>query len=213
MTLAREAIAARDFDKAEGYLSNAKDPQGKRPKEVVELLDQARAERLMEKRLATARAALTGGKLDEADTALKESANTQAFATEHAALAAQLAEARKKAAAAAVPPAAPANGTTPTATQVPAAPSEAEKAMQDGRGYLKTKKYPRAVESLQKCVTLEPENAECHMFLGAALAGDNKSVKSVQHYRRFLDLAPPTHPRYDQVKSFIADYEKQQQPE
>ncbi|MCP3145276.1 FHA domain-containing protein [Pyxidicoccus xibeiensis] len=209
--MAREALQSQQFDKAEGYLSNARDKKGNPSKEAEELLVQTKYERTVKRRLDTARTALKGGKLDEAEAELKQSDKTQVFASDHAALLAQLSEERKNkaaaAAAAVAPPAAPKNDTTATSAQAPAEPSAAEKTLKEGREHLKAKRYARAVDSLRKCLTLEPEYLDCHMLLGSALANVGKSEESILHYRRFLELAPPTHPQFNRVKSFLEEDE------
>jgi hypothetical protein len=215
MALAQKAFDARDFDTAEDSALNAKDAQGQRPKAADDLLGRIRFERTVQKQLDEVRVALDAGRLDEAEASVKKSEGTESFVKERAELLAQLAEARKKVASA-QPPTVPAagteNDTTATTPQKP--PDEvspAAKALKDGREFLREKKYSRAVSSLQKCVEFEPENLDCHMFLGSALANTGKIDEGAVHYRRFLMLAPPAHPNYAKVKSLVEDYEKQKQ--
>ena len=211
MAQAQKAIEARDFDKAEDYLSNAKDAQGKYPAQVEELLTLARAERMMEKKLSAATAALASGKLDEAESALRESDGTQAFVKERTALLTQLAEAQQKqkaATAAAVPTAGTATGTTPTEPTTPAAPSPAEAALKEGREHLGGKRYQRAIDSFRRCIDLDETRVECYAFLGSALAWNKQSDEGADYYRRFLDLAPPDHPLYKSVKERVDSYDE-----
>ncbi len=209
MTLAQKAYEARDFDKAEDYLSNAKDAQGNYPAAVEKLLTQTRAERMMEKKLSAARAALAGGRLDEADAALKESDGTQAFVQERTELLAQLAEARKKTtAAAAVPTAGTTNDTAPTAPP-PSEDSPAALALKEGRKLLKEKRYDAAIVSLRQCVELEPRRVDCYALLGSALAWNKQSDEGAEYYRRFLELAPPDHPLFNSVKDRVDNYDGQ----
>ncbi|AEI68965.1 FHA domain-containing protein [Corallococcus macrosporus] len=198
--VADKAIAARDFDAAVEALEGIQDANGKRPRDVETRLDEARAEQLMKRRLDDVRKALGDGKLPEAEEALRESAATKAFAREYAALKVQVAEAQKKAA----PPAAvPTSGTekAPPPTQ-----SAAAKAQAEGFEHIKGLRYRQAIEQLNKCLDLEPNRAECHLYLGSAYANDNQPEKGAVHYKRFLELAP-NHAYYERVKGLVESYE------
>ncbi|AKQ64419.1 Adenylate cyclase [Myxococcus hansupus] len=153
----------------------------------------------MKKRLDEARVALTAGKLPEADEALRESAATKAFAKEYAALKAQVTEAQKKAAAAAVP--------TSGVEKPPAPVSEAAKAEKEGLDHLTNKRYGQAIERLEHCLGLDAKRAECHLYLGVAFARNQQTEQGLKHYRRFMELAP-NHPRYAGVKKLVDDYEQ-----
>ncbi|WP_426754071.1 FHA domain-containing protein [Myxococcus sp. Y35] len=198
--VADEAIKARDFDAAVAALEGIKDANGRRPRDIETRLDEARAEQLMKRRLDEARQALSDGKLPEADEALRESAGTKAFAKEYAALKAQVAEAQKKAAAAAAVP-------TSGVEKPPAAVSEAMKAEKDGLEHLNNKRYTQAIERLEQCIGMEPNRAECHLYLGVAYARNQQADEGSKHYRRFMELAP-NHPRYAAVKQLVDDYEQ-----
>ncbi|WP_323379113.1 serine/threonine-protein kinase [Pyxidicoccus xibeiensis] len=77
------------------------------------------------------------------------------------------------------------------------------------RALLKAKKYHAARQRAQECVSQAPKNADCHLLLGSAAARVGQQEESVKHYRRFLELAPATHPQASQVLSFMESYEKQ----
>nr|WP_225937537.1 FHA domain-containing protein [Myxococcus sp. RHSTA-1-4] len=214
MTLAQEAIEARDFDKAEDYLSNAKDAQGKRPKAAEDLLDRARAERMVEKQLAAARTALSEGKLDDADEALRDSAGTQAFATERADLLARLAEARKKTAAVTPPP--PTNPTIPAGATEPAAVPTVDKLLVDIRELLKAKqsaKYREALKLAKECARVAPSNPDCHLMLGTVEARLGNIDTGADHYRRYIELAPQDHPYRAGVLERLRMYDTGKQQE
>jgi tetratricopeptide (TPR) repeat protein len=219
LALAQKAITAHEFDKAEDYLSSVKDAQGRQPKEVVELLDQARAERMVKQRLDRASTALAAGKLADAEKALSETSGTKVFASEASTLAAQLADAQladaqKKAAAAAAaatpPPAVNTNTVPPPGTARPPAGelSPAEQALVEGKKYIQTKNYPLAIENLRRCIELDANTVDCYAFLGSALARNEQSAEGAEYYRRFLKLAPPDHPRFKAVKDIVESYEK-----
>lgn len=221
LALAQQAIDAHDFDKAQDYLSNAKDAQGRRSADAEKLLDLARAEQMVEQRLATARTALAGGKLAEAETALRESSGTKLFAAEHAKLQAQVADARKREAAAA---AAPPPTVTPTATNTAPTPEVAEppsgpsvdKLLADIRELLKAKqdaKYREALRLAKECTQVAPSNADCHLMLGTVEARLGNIDKGADHYRRYIELAPENHPLRAGVLERLKTYDtgKQQQ--
>ncbi len=198
--VADKAIAARDFDAAVTALEGIKDANGQRPRDIETRLDAARAEQLMKKRLDEARQALTAGKLTEADDALRESAATKAFAKEYAALKAQVTEAQKKAAAAAAVP-------TSGVEKPPAPVSEAAKAEKEGLEHINNRRYAQAIERLEQCLGMDPNRAECHLYLGVAFARNQQVEEGSKHYRRFMELAP-NHPRYAAVKQLVDDYEQ-----
>jgi pSer/pThr/pTyr-binding forkhead associated (FHA) protein/tetratricopeptide (TPR) repeat protein len=215
---AQKAIEAREFDKAEDYLSSAKDAQGRRPAEAEKLLDTAKAERLMGQRIATARTALATGKLAEAETALTESADTQVFAADHSKLMAQLAEAQKKAAAAAAPPPVvnTANTVTASGTSEPPAEASVDKLLADIRALLKLQQEPKYREALRlakECAKVSPNTADCHLMLGIVEARLGNIDRGADHYRRFIELAPESHKMREGVLKNLRDYDaaKQQQ--
>ncbi|MCY1020925.1 FHA domain-containing protein [Pyxidicoccus sp. MSG2] len=219
LSQAQKFIDAHEFEKAEDYLSNAKDAQGRRPAKAEELLDLARAEQLMEQRLATARTALAGGKLAEAETALTESSGTQLFATEHEKLLEQLGDARKKeaaaAAAAATPPAATPTNTVPEPEVVkPESAPSVDKLIVDIRALLKLQqeaKYREALRLAKECAQLAPTNADCHLLLGIVEARLGHIETGATHYRRFLELAPENHKMRAGVLKTLGDYEAAKQ--
>jgi pSer/pThr/pTyr-binding forkhead associated (FHA) protein len=222
LALAQKAIDAREFDKAEDYLSNAKDAQGRRPAEAEKLLDLARAEQMVEERLATARTALAGGKLADAETALNESSGTQLFASEHAKLLTQLGDARKKeaAAAAVTPPAATPTAQTNTVPEPevvePATGPSVDKLLADIRELLKAKqdaKYREAQRLAKECTKVAPMNADCYLMLGTVEARLGNIDKGADHYRRYIELAPENHPLRAGVLERLRTYDtgKQQQ--
>lgn len=79
---AKEAIAAREFDKAADILDTIKSSDGTRPKQVESMLDEVNAEILFKKNLASAQKAFEGGKNDEALRLIEESGGTAAYTDE-----------------------------------------------------------------------------------------------------------------------------------
>jgi tetratricopeptide (TPR) repeat protein len=217
LSLARQARDEGHFDEAEAYLSSAKDAQGRRPADVTVLLEEVKSERKAGKLLDTARAALDSGKLDEAATALEESKGTRAFLARYTELKAQLDDAQKKAAAAATPPQNTggnpnaAQNTVQTSATEPAEDPRVEEALVDGKQFIREKKYELAIRKLKECIRIAPTHVECHMYLGGAYAAGGKLEEGAKHYRRFLELAPPDHPRFQYVKSTVENYEATKQ--
>ncbi|QSQ24058.1 FHA domain-containing protein [Pyxidicoccus parkwayensis] len=217
LDLARKAIDAREFDKAEDILSNAKDAQGKRPAEADALLDTARSERMVEKRLAAARTALAAGNLSEAGEALDASSGTRLFADEHAKLLKQWEEANKKEAPPppTPPPAAVANtnAVVPPSSSPPEPaaeqPSPAQQALAEGKKNLAANNNVKAIENLRKCIDLDAELLDCYAYLGSALAKNAQYDEGAEYYRLFLKKAPPDNPRVKNVKKILEGYEKQ----
>nr|WP_211194454.1 FHA domain-containing protein [Pyxidicoccus fallax] len=202
--LGQQAIAARKFAEAEKHLTQATDSEGKYPAEVERLLTQAQAERLMEQKLADARAALGANKLDEAETLLRESDGTNAFGKERSELLAQLTEARKKAeAAAAAPPAA--QNTVPANAAAPAEDPRVAEALAKGKA-MRTTQPTQAIRHLNECIKLAPTNIECRLYLGSAYAFAEDWDKALPHFERFLELAPADHPRRESVIKLIKEY-------
>jgi len=199
---ARAAMDAHDFEKAIDILESAHSPDGSRPKEVEELLKQARQESTAHQAITQANKDFAAGHLDTAAEQLKQAGGTVAYAAEYEQLKAKLDAAQK----AHTPQ--PATGHTPDKGN-PQAASGTDRArafLEDGMALLKKKQYDEAVDLLEKCVEADPKLARCHMYLGSAYARLRKSELGAQHYREFLKLAPDD-PQASTVRSLLDAYE------
>ncbi|MCP3099411.1 serine/threonine-protein kinase [Myxococcus sp. K15C18031901] len=72
---------------------------------------------------------------------------------------------------------------------------------------LRENRYAHAVQFGRQCIELDPTVAECHMYLGSALARSDQISQAVIHYQQFLKLAP-SHPAADRVRKLVDDYTK-----
>jgi pSer/pThr/pTyr-binding forkhead associated (FHA) protein len=212
---AEKAIASGDLATARTVLTNALDANGRRPANIEKRLGEVEAELSAKQQLDAARAALRDGRLEDAAAALDASKSTQTLKADHDALTAQLAAALKQQAAATAPTENPDNGnpapgqnTVPAAVQAP--PDEDPRvleALRAGRKFLKEKRAQQAIRQLRNCIQLAPDYADCHLVLGIALAAVEKPDEAADAYRRFLELAPADHPKFEQVKGIVTAYE------
>ena len=64
-----------------------------------------------------------------------------------------------------------------------------------------TKKYTEAVEQCQEALRIEPNNADAHCYMGAALAGLGQWEQAAWHFRRTLEISP----RHAKAQAGLAD--------
>jgi Flp pilus assembly protein TadD len=76
----------------------------------------------------------------------------------------------------------------------------------DAMKLMKAKQFDQALVRAGKCLELEPENAKCHMLLGACYARLNKQELAAKHYREFLRLAPD-HPTSPKIRELLRHYD------
>ncbi len=140
-------------------------------------------------RLAGVERAIAEGRLDEAYAEL--SLNPMSCATaRHAALTAALTEARAK----------------PRAVEPTARSSaSADALLEEARAHNKSKEYGKARGMLEKCIKLEPKNAECWKLLGVVYTGLGDGAQGAKAYEKFLQLAPE-HPQADKVRHILEAY-------
>ncbi|MFY2562737.1 protein kinase domain-containing protein, partial [Corallococcus terminator] len=96
---------------------------------------------------------------------------------------------------------------------VPDEPPEAsrgELALLQARALYKAKQYDAARTRARECVAMEPENFECHLFLGSVAAKLERKEEGAKHYRLFLELAPSNHPHASAVIKALEEYESMQ---
>jgi len=67
------------------------------------------------------------------------------------------------------------------------------------------KQYDRAAIFAERCISLAPGDADCHLLAGATYASiPGQQDKAAQHYRLFLERAP-NHPRVPQIQRHLAE--------
>ncbi|MCP3098965.1 FHA domain-containing protein [Myxococcus sp. K15C18031901] len=196
---ARTAMASLDFAGAAALVKDLKTP------EAVVVFKEATTEQAFQKTLNDANGALANNEFAAVKTALKETAKTQRLQEQRKSLETALAAA-EVAQAKAAQPVVPT--TPPKATQTAQDTLGGENALNEGKKLLGEKKYNEAVQSFKRCLELDPKLVDCHVFLGSALARAGNLAEGAKHYSRFLELAPPDHPRYETVKGFLEEYAK-----
>lgn len=199
--LAREQMAARDFDGALETLDTLQRADGTYPDEVTDLVDEAQSEATAKNNLEQAEQALESGKLDHAQALLGQAQGTTAFSREYDRLksrteAAVVREARK---------------VRPTAKPVVAAATntaDAQKFLEEGIAMLKKRQFTQARDSLSRCLRADKGMARCHMYLGSAYAKLRDIDSAARHYRAFVELAPED-PFAPKISEFLRDHDSQ----
>nr|WP_240357054.1 MULTISPECIES: tetratricopeptide repeat protein [Myxococcus] len=85
--------------------------------------------------------------------------------------------------------------------------SRGDVALLQAKNLFKAKQYDAARTRARECVAMEPENLECHLFLGSVAAKLGRKEEGAKHYRLFLDLAPSSHPHASAVIRALEEYE------
>ncbi|MFY0580138.1 FHA domain-containing protein [Cystobacter fuscus] len=137
---------------------------------------------------------------------LAAAATTVAFASERTELKAKVDTALKAADK-------PTNTTRPAAgtAQQTSAATDSKALLEEGKTLLRQQKYQDAESYFRKCISVDPGNASCHMWMGTTVARLGNFEKGAQFYREFLRLAP-NDPNAAKVKKLIDDYEKSLKP-
>jgi regulator of sirC expression with transglutaminase-like and TPR domain len=78
---------------------------------------------------------------------------------------------------------------------------------EEGEASLGRGNVDRAKTLLLACIELNPASALCHRSLGVLYARADNSKLALEHYRRYVQLAPDA-PDADRVRRMIADSEK-----
>lgn len=222
LNLAKTAIANNDFDKAIPLLDAVKTIASVPRASVTEaedLLDKAKAEKLMKQRLDGAQKALDDGEYAEARKLLDDASATEAFADRYRSLdeavnakldEAAAAEAKReqqekeearKAALAAKSKPQPREQVKPAS----AVSDDAAKLFDEGKKLLEKRQTREARATLLKCVELNPRYAPCHLLLGAAHAKLGEVDQGAKHYDMFLKLAPDA-PEAPKVRLMLQQY-------
>jgi len=90
----------------------------------------------------------------------------------------------------------------------PDAPVELKQKMDQVRTLLREKRYSEALVIGEECLARSPLTAECHLWVGAALARLERPFDASTHYKRFIELAPHDDPRREQVRTWVAEWER-----
>jgi tetratricopeptide (TPR) repeat protein len=78
-----------------------------------------------------------------------------------------------------------------------------KKLLEDGRNQMKAKDYQASRKSFTDCLKVEPKAWDCAKLLGSAYAKLNDPDKSVQFYKKYLELAPSDDPGRSKVKEIL----------
>ncbi|MDQ3263895.1 MAG: FHA domain-containing protein [Myxococcota bacterium] len=199
--VAREQMAARDFEGALETLDTLQRADGTYPDEVTSLVDEAQSEATAKNNLEQAEQALESGKLDHAQALLGQAQDSTAFTREYDRLksrtdAAVAREARKL---------------RPTPKPVVAAATntaDAQKFLEEGIAMLKKRQFTQARDSLSRCLRADKGMARCHMYLGSAYAKLRDIDSAARHYRAFVELAPQD-PFAPKISEFLRDHDSQ----
>ncbi len=208
---AEASIAGGDLTTAEGYLQQCKVGASVCPRAQA-MLVQLSGEKVFLAALDEAKNALEKGDLKAAGIALDNARQTKllkARLTEldqqrSAAIEAQMvANANKPPVVKPAPP-------DPGVTSQEAKKARIEKLLAEGKAAKKEKRYKTAIDTLQQCLTLDSNNADCTVNLastyakrGSADNSDEDNKMARQMYEQFLKIASPDDSRRTQVKTIL----------
>jgi serine/threonine-protein kinase len=77
--------------------------------------------------------------------------------------------------------------------------AQAKKAVQ-------ARRYGQALQLSEMCLRRIPDYLDCLLYSGSALAATGHPGMAAERYRRFLEVAPPNHPKYKPVRMLVNDY-------
>ena len=190
IALAQKDLDDGNLDKAEDDLRPAQNPDGSWPEPARELALQIAAERKASDAIAEAQRAFDAKQYDEAESALKAAAESSLFAAPRDQLLQRIDEERKAAAAKTPGSGKPTPGTNKPGPPGPEAEEEAKLALADAAKLIRKQQYDAAATRASRCLELTPNNAECHLLVGASYAYRDQWSEAVPYYKRFLELAP-----------------------
>ena len=101
------------------------------------------------------------------------------------------------------PPPRPAVEPTPTVD-----PAEAKAAQDEAVRLMKARQFDKALARGGKCLELDPENAKCHLVVGACYARLDQRELAAKHYREFLRL-DRSHPNSPRIRELLRQYDRQ----
>ena len=104
---------------------------------------------------------------------------------------------------------------SPYQLTVPAKSGEVKNAFEKAMRLFREKQFDRAAIFAERCISLSPSDADCHLLAGATYASiAGQQDKAVQHYRAFLNLVPahPPHPLASHIRRNLAQLGQPQAP-
>jgi serine/threonine-protein kinase len=94
---------------------------------------------------------------------------------------------------------------SPYTLVTPAKSGEIKTSFEQAMRLFQAKQFDRAAIFAERCISLAPNDADCHLLAGATYASiPGQQDKAAQHYRLFLEMAP-THPRIPQIQRHLAE--------
>jgi serine/threonine-protein kinase len=85
---------------------------------------------------------------------------------------------------------------------------EVKSSFEEAMRLFQERQYDRAAIVAERCLSLAPSDADCHLLAGATYASiPGKTERAAGHYRSFLELAPQ-HPLASQVRQSLEEYER-----
>jgi serine/threonine-protein kinase len=107
------------------------------------------------------------------------------------------------------PPArAPLKSAEELSLEAAAAQESTEELYRTGRLLLRAKQLDQALIFGKECIRRDPRFAECHLLLGAVHASLKQVEEGANAYRKFVELAPSTHPQVPKVRELLEAFDK-----
>jgi serine/threonine protein kinase len=98
---------------------------------------------------------------------------------------------------------------------VPAKSGEVKSAFETAMQLFREKQFNRAAIFAERCISLSPRDADCHLLAGATYASlPGQQGKAAKHYRAFLNLVPtyPPHPLAANIQRHLTQLGQSQAP-
>ncbi len=206
---AREKIDALDWAGATELLKSCYVGESLHP-EAQRLLVALKEEEALRAAIEKAEQLIDQDKLQDAKESLDSAAHTKFLQKRFTEVSEKLGKATERkllqAKAPEQPPKQPAPPPQPAVAKqpTPAGPSTTQ-LLEDARAANKNKEYAKAKGLLDKCVKLEPKNADCWKMLGVVYTGLGDGASGAKAYEKFLELAPD-HPQADKVRHILEAY-------
>jgi eukaryotic-like serine/threonine-protein kinase len=104
---------------------------------------------------------------------------------------------------------------SPYQLEAPVKSGDVQTAFETAMQLFRDKQFNRAAIFAERCISLSPTDADCHLLAGATYASlPGQQEKAVRHYRSFLNLVPahPRHPLAEQVQRHLKQLGEAQPP-
>jgi serine/threonine-protein kinase len=104
---------------------------------------------------------------------------------------------------------------SPYHLEAPVKSGDVQSAFETAMRHFREKQFDRAAIFAERCISLAPTDADCHLLAGATYASlPGQQDKAVRHYRSFLNLVPahPTHPLAAQIQRNLKQLGESQAP-